>query len=140
MTPAAAKRVTITGEIPRKELLACYRDADLLVLPSILPEGFGMPIVEAAFWGVPAVATRRGGLPEVIVDGQTGSLVEADDVEGLRDAIGGLLKDDARLRTMGEAARTRALELFTWGRTVEKLRQVYDDILTPILRSSAASN
>ena len=128
LTPTAAERVTITGEIPRKELLARYRDADLLVLPSILPEGFGMPIVEAAYCGVPTVATRRGGLPEVVVDGQTGSLVEASDVAGLRDAIAGLLKDDARLRRMGEAARTRALELFTWSRTVEQLQQVYDSI------------
>ena len=128
LTPAAAKRVTITGEISRTELLARYRDSDLLVLPSILPEGFGIPIVEAAYWGVPAVATRRGGLPEVIVDGQTGSLVEAGDTAGLGAAIADLLKDDARRRRMGQAARARTLELFTWDSTVHQLRRVYDNM------------
>jgi glycosyltransferase involved in cell wall biosynthesis len=108
LTPAAAKRVTITGEISRTELLARYRDSDLLVLPSILPEGFGIPVVEAACWGLPTVATRRGGLPEVIVDGQTGSLVEAGDTAGLCAAIADLLKDDIRRRRMGHAARARA--------------------------------
>ena len=111
LTPAAAKRVTITGEVPRKELLRHYRDSDLLVLPSILPEGFGVPIIEAACWGLPTVATRRGGIPEVIVDGETGRLVEAGDPTGLRAALAHLLKDDAQRRRMGQAARARTLEL-----------------------------
>jgi glycosyltransferase involved in cell wall biosynthesis len=125
LTPAAAKRVTITGEVPRRELLRHYRDSDLLVLPSILPEGFGIPIVEAACCGVPTVATRRGGIPEVIVDGETGRLVKAGETAGLRAAIADLLKDDAQRRRMGQAARARALELFTWSQIVEQLRHIY---------------
>jgi glycosyltransferase involved in cell wall biosynthesis len=125
LTPAAAKRVTITGEVPRRELLRHYRDSDLLVLPSILPEGFGIPIVEAACCGLPTVATRRGGIPEVIVDGETGRLVKAGDTAGLRAAIADLLKDDAQRRRMGQAARARALELFTWSQIVEQLRHIY---------------
>ena len=128
LTPAAATRVTITGEISRKELLRYYRDSDLLVLPSILPEGFGIPIVEAACWGLPAVATRRGGIPEVIVDGETGRLVEAGDTAGLRAALTDLLKDHAQRRKMGQAARARALELFTWSQIVEQLRHVYEGL------------
>ena len=128
LTPAAAKRVTITGEVPRKELLGLYRDSDLLVLPSILPEGFGIPIVEAACCGVPTVATSRGGIPEVIVDGETGRLVTAGDAAELRTAIADLLKDDAARRRMGQAARARALELFTWDHIVEQLRRVYKAI------------
>jgi glycosyltransferase involved in cell wall biosynthesis len=95
-------------------------------LPSILPEGFGIPIVEAACWGLPTVATRRGGIPEVIVDGETGRLVEAGDPAGLRAALADLLKDDAQRRRMGQAARARALELFTWSHIVEQLRHVYE--------------
>jgi glycosyltransferase involved in cell wall biosynthesis len=125
LTPAAAKRVTITGEIPREELLRHYRDSDLLVLPSILPEGFGIPIVEAACCGLPTVATRRGGIPEVIVDGETGRLVEAGDTAGLRAAIADLLKDDAQRLRMGRAARARALELFTWSKIAKQLRHIY---------------
>jgi glycosyltransferase involved in cell wall biosynthesis len=125
LTPAAAKRVIITGEIPRTELLRRYRDSDLLVLPSIYPEGFGIPLVEAACCGLPAVATRRGGMPEVVIDGETGRLVEAGDAAGLYAAIADLLKDDAKCRSMGQAARARALELFTWSRIVAQLRRVY---------------
>jgi glycosyltransferase involved in cell wall biosynthesis len=128
LTPAAAKRVTITGEVSRKELLHHYRDSDLLVLPSILPEGFGIPIVEAACCGIPTVATRRGGMPEVIVDGETGCLVEAGDAAGLRAAMANLLKDDARRRRMGQAARARTLELFTWSKIAKQLRDVYEGL------------
>jgi glycosyltransferase involved in cell wall biosynthesis len=129
LTPAATKRVTITGEVPRNELIRHYRDSDLLVLPSILPEGFGIPIVEAACCGLPTVATRRGGIPEVIVDGETGRLVEAGDAAGLRAAIADLLKDDAQRRRMGQAAHARTLQLFTWSRIVEQLRHIYEVIL-----------
>ena len=128
LTSAAARRVTITGEVPRKALLRYYRDSDLLVLPSILPEGFGIPIVEAACCGLPAVATRRGGIPEVIVDGETGHLVEAGDAAGLRAAIYDLLTDDVQRHRMGQAARARALRLFTWNKIVEQLCRVYDAI------------
>ena len=128
LTPAAAKRVTITGEVPRRELLHHYRDSDLLVLPSILPEGFGIPIVEAACCGIPTVATRRGGMPEVIVNGETGCLVEAGDAAGLRAAMANLLKDDARRRKMGQAARARTLELFTWSKIAKQLRDVYEGL------------
>ena len=128
LTPAAAKRVTITGEVPRRELLHHYRDSDLLVLPSILPEGFGIPIVEAACWEIPTVATRRGGMPEVVVDGETGCLVEAGDAAGLRAAMANLLKDDARRRKMGQAARARTLELFTWSKIAKQLRDVYEGL------------
>jgi glycosyltransferase involved in cell wall biosynthesis len=127
LTPAAAERVTITGEVPRTELLRHYRDSDLFVLPSIYPEGFGVPIVEAACWGLPTVATRRGGIPEVIVDGETGRLVEAGDAAGLRAAIADLLKNDARRHRMGQAARER-VKLFTYERAVEHLRQLYEEI------------
>jgi glycosyltransferase involved in cell wall biosynthesis len=126
LTPAAAERVTITGAVSRTELLCRYRDSDLLVLPSILPEGFGIPIIEAASWGLPTVATRRGGIPEVIVDGETGCLVEAGDTAGLRAAIADLVRDDVRRRRMGQAARARALEFFTWGQIVEQLEHVYE--------------
>jgi len=127
LTPAAAARIKMLGHVPRTELLKYYRDSDLFVLPSIWPEGFGLPIVEAACWGLPTVATRRGGIPEVIVDGETGQLVEAGDVAGLRAAIANLLKDDALRYKMGQAARER-VQLFTWKRAVEHLQQLYEKI------------
>jgi glycosyltransferase involved in cell wall biosynthesis len=127
LTPAAAERVTFTGEIPRAELLRQYRDSDLFVLPAVYPEGFGVPIMEAACWGLPAVATRRGGIPEVIVDGETGRLVEAGDASGLRAAIADMLTNDAQRHKMGQTARER-VKLFTWERAVTQLRHLYEEI------------
>jgi glycosyltransferase involved in cell wall biosynthesis len=127
LTPAAAERVTFTGEIPRAELLRQYRDSDLFVLPAVYPEGFGVPIIEAACWGLPAVATRRGGIPEVIVDGETGRLVEAGDTSGLRAAIADMMNNDAQRHKMGQAARER-VRLFTWERAIEQLRHLYREI------------
>lgn len=127
LTPAAAERVTFTGEIPRAELLRQYRDSDLFVLPAVYPEGFGVPIMEAACWGLPAVATRRGGIPEVIVDGETGRLVEAGDPSGLRAAIADMLTNVAQRHKMGEAARER-VKLFTWERAVAQLSHLYQQV------------
>jgi glycosyltransferase involved in cell wall biosynthesis len=135
LTPAAAERVTITGEVPRTELLRRYHDSDLLVLPSIYPEGFGIPLVEAACCELPAVATRRGGMPEVVIDGETGRLVEAGDAAGLCAAIADLLRDDARRRSMGQAARARALDLFTWDRITLHLERVYKGLYSPASQS-----
>jgi glycosyltransferase involved in cell wall biosynthesis len=67
-------------------------------------------------------------MPEVIVDGEMGCLVEAGDTAGLRAAMANLLKDDARRRRMGQAARARALEVFTWSKIVEQLRRVYKEM------------
>ena len=72
MTPEAKRRVDITKGISREDLIRMYQSADVLVFPSIYPEGFGIPIVEAAACQVPAVVTRRGGVPEVMEDGKTG--------------------------------------------------------------------
>jgi glycosyltransferase involved in cell wall biosynthesis len=127
LAPAASERVRLTGEISRTELLGHYRDSDLFVLPSIYPEGFGVPIMEAACWGLPTVATRRGGIPEVIVDGETGRLVEAGDASGLRAAIADMLTNDAKRHEMGRAARER-VKLFTWERAVAQLRHLYEEI------------
>jgi glycosyltransferase involved in cell wall biosynthesis len=127
LTSTAARRVKILGEVPRPELLRHYRESDLLVLPSIYPEGFGVPIMEAACWGLPAVATRRGGVPEVIVDGKTGLLVEAGDTTGLRAAIAELLTNDVQRHRMGQAARER-VKFFTWERAIRQLHQLYKEI------------
>ena len=67
-------------------------------------------------------------MPEVIVDGETGCLVEAGDAAGLRAAMANLLNDDARRRRMGQAARARALELFTWSKIAKQLRDVYEGL------------
>jgi len=96
-----------SDQVPR--LLAA---ADLFVLPSRL-EGMSNAILEAMAAGVPVVARSVGGNPELVVDGETGLLCAPDDLRSMGDAIARLLADPGMRRRMGEAARQRALEVFS---------------------------
>jgi glycosyltransferase involved in cell wall biosynthesis len=116
MTPATAERIEITGMVSREDLIGHYQWADLLAMPSIYPEGFSIPIVEAAACRVPAVVTRRGGMPEVVDDGKTGLIVPPADADALANALLELLDDPARRQRMGQAAYERAIRNFTWDR------------------------
>lgn len=84
-----------------------YAMTDIVVMPSKY-EGFGRVLVEAMAHGVPVVAFRVGGIPEVVEDGRQGVLVEPQDIGAMGDAVAALLKDDARRRQMGAAGRDRA--------------------------------
>ncbi|HEX6545370.1 MAG TPA: glycosyltransferase family 4 protein [Bryobacteraceae bacterium] len=111
---AAAKRVRFLGFIPRPELIDLYYHADVFAFAPIWNEGFGLPPLEAMAAGVPVVASRSGGVVETVQDGRTGFLVEKEDSDSLADALVTLLTDDTARETMGQAARRRALESFTW--------------------------
>lgn len=99
--------------------------ADLCVVPSTWAEAFGLAALEPAARGVPVVATRVGGIPEVVVDGETGVLVEPADVEALADAIEDLLADDEARRTMGEAGRARAAATFSRAQQIRELATLF---------------
>ena len=124
-----ADKVSFVGSIPYFELLDRYRAADVFVFPSVWNEPFGLPVVEAMACGVPVVATRSGGIVEIVKDGETGYLVERGNAAELAGAIMKLLRDDARRLAMGKAARQRAVEMFTWERVAEELSHVYAGIL-----------
>jgi glycosyltransferase involved in cell wall biosynthesis len=99
-------RVTFLGTIPRRELADRYRRAAIFCLPS-RQEGFGIVFVEAMACGKPVVAARAAAVPETVVDGETGLLVDPDDPAALAQALFALLSDRDRCRAMGEAGRRR---------------------------------
>ena len=112
-----------------EELIAAYRRAACFVLPATLDEredteGLGVVLLEAMSYGVPVVATRRGGIVDIVEDGRTGLLVE-DEPEALARAIVALLSDPARRRALGEAGRARVRERFGWDSIVDRLEAVY---------------
>jgi glycosyltransferase involved in cell wall biosynthesis len=92
-------------------------DVTLVLVPSRY-EAFGLTALEAAQMARPVVATRVGGLPEVVVDGKTGLLVEPDDPVALARAIVTLLQDRGRAERLGRAARERARHAFSLERCV----------------------
>lgn len=122
-------RVAFLGRVSSAELVAAYRRAGCFVLPATLDEradteGLGVVLLEAMAHGVPVVATRRGGIVDVVDDGRTGLLVE-DDPRALAAGIAAVLDDPARGRAMGEAGRERVRERFGWDSIVGRLEAVY---------------
>lgn len=115
---ALESRVRLFGSAPDEVLRAAYRHASLLVLPAIHRpgdvEGFGIVFLEAALFDVPAVSTRLGGIPDAVVDGETGVLVEADDWPAYAAAVNELLANDARRQRLAEQARERAVNRYDW--------------------------
>jgi D-inositol-3-phosphate glycosyltransferase len=124
-------RVRFLGAVPHEQLGGYYALADICVVPSRV-ETFGLVALEAQAQGTPVIATRAGGLPEVIADGETGLLVSSRDSDELAAALALLLGDEAMRHTMGEAARQRA-RLFGWPRMVDRLLSIYSRVSDPHL-------
>lgn len=110
---ALAGRVRFHGTVPQADLPEFYAHADVLANPSF-SESFGMTLVEGMATGLPVVATRVGGMPEIVVPGATGFLREPGDVEGLAEDLLACLGSAARRDELGRAGRARVLERFTW--------------------------
>jgi glycosyltransferase involved in cell wall biosynthesis len=90
-----------------------YQNLDMVVVPSRYEEAFGLAAAEPGLAGLPVIASRAGGLPEVIVDGQTGLLFNRGDVSDLRSKLERLLVDPTLGTRLGAAARVRVRDLFS---------------------------
>jgi glycosyltransferase involved in cell wall biosynthesis len=129
LSPAAGACVRFLGTVSLHALIRAYRAADLLVLPSIWQESYGLPVAEAMACGVPVLASASGGVPELIEDGRTGKLVPRLDIEALARELRELAAQPECLRQMGRAARARAERLLTWERSAERLERLYLGLL-----------
>jgi phosphatidylinositol alpha-1,6-mannosyltransferase len=124
--------VLLKGRVDPSELPRYYAAADLFVHPNRVDgrefEGFGIVFLEAAASGVPAIAGRSGGVPEAVVEGETGLLVSGSDAAELRSALLALVDDPDRRRAMGKAARARVLQEFTWERAAEQISALHQEV------------
>jgi N-acetyl-alpha-D-glucosaminyl L-malate synthase BshA len=102
--------------------------ADLMLLPSEL-ESFGLAALEAMACEVPAIATRVGGIPEVIEDGRSGCLAEVGDVDHMARCAIELLSDDEKLRLMGRRARVQAQSHFCSTKIIPQYEDFYRGVL-----------
>lgn len=119
-------RIKYCGYVDQVESI--YKTSDVIVVPSRWEEPFGLVCIEAGAAGLPVVATRAGGLPEVIVDGVTGLLVDIGDIQAMSEQVQTLL-DNAPLRArLGKAARIRVEEEFT-DKPVRALENLYESLL-----------
>jgi glycosyltransferase involved in cell wall biosynthesis len=112
----------------RSDVENVYRASDVVVMPSRSGEPFGLVNIEAGASCRPVVATRDGGIPEVIVHGENGFLVERDDVEALVRCTTLLIADRELRQRMGQRARQIVEERFT-DRPIRELERAYDTLL-----------
>jgi glycosyltransferase involved in cell wall biosynthesis len=112
----------------RADVAQVLQAADVMVLPS-RAEGLPLAILEAMACGKPVVATRINGVPEAVIDGRTGILVESGDEEAIAGAILRLLDQPGLARTMGDEARRVVEQHFSIDRFVRQVEDLYDDIL-----------
>jgi glycogen(starch) synthase len=117
--------VDFIGWVEAAGIPALLNSATLVLMPSRVIEGFGLVAMEAAMMGRPVVATRSGGLPEVVIDGKTGLIVDKEDSDGLAAAVSYLLDHRDVAVKMGHAARTRAQAMFGWERHVDAFDSLY---------------
>ena len=121
--------VKFHGALDGPELVERYRRASLVVLPSTLAaESFGMVLLEAAACGRPAVASRVGGIPSAVLDGETGLLVPPGDVGALAEAVTTILNDDDFARSLGRRAAERARAEFSWDARVDATREILEGV------------
>jgi L-malate glycosyltransferase len=120
------EHVHFLGEQDFLESILC--SSDLLLLPSE-QESFGLVALEAASLGVPVVGSRVGGLPEVVLHGETGFLFAVGEVREMADAAIRLLSDDALYRQFQERARGRAREEFEAAKIIPQYERLYESLL-----------
>ncbi|MFE1860865.1 glycogen synthase [Streptomyces anandii] len=116
--------------LPRPDVVQLLTHAAVFVCPSVY-EPLGIVNLEAMACGTPVVASRVGGIPEVVEDGRTGVLVDVDDdfEPGLARALDRVLGDPEAARRMGEAGRRRAVEEFGWDAVARRTVRLYGEIL-----------
>jgi len=120
------EEVTFLGTVPEGEVKKLYQRSLFLILPSIIYENSPLTIYEAMASGRAVVGTRIGGIPELVMDGETGLLFERNNDIDLADKIVALLKDKGRTERMGTVARRRAESLFTVEGHISAILETYE--------------
>jgi len=106
---------------------ALYAELDVVAMPSEQDEALGLAAMEGGLRGLPVIASRRGGLPEVVLDGATGFLVPAGDPAALAERLAALARDPDLRHRLGQAARRRVLEHFSLERMVREHEAVLEE-------------
>jgi glycosyltransferase involved in cell wall biosynthesis len=133
--PAVVGRKAIFhGSEPHPALADAYRNAAVVVFPSVCYEGFGMAIAEAMASEVPVVAARAGGITDLVERVGAGVLVDRDDADGMAAAILHLLNDPDRRRDMAARGRQFAIRELAWDQLTRQLEGHYEDLLAPAPR------
>ena len=121
-----SQTVQLLGQVD--DMLAFYSSIDVLVLPSIQPEPFGLVLIEAMECGVPVIATNHGGPMEIIEDGVSGYLVDYSEATQMANRVIELLLDKEKRLSIGSEGKIRKRGLFSVCEMVKKMERIYDKI------------
>jgi glycosyltransferase involved in cell wall biosynthesis len=120
------EHVTFVGRVPHGDVPDLMNTLDIVVNPTVVPESFGVVILEASAMELPVVATDVGGVSDVCVRDETGILVHSRDPVAIADAIIRLAGDPELRTSLGAAGRSFVEERFAWATTVEMMMGVLD--------------
>ena len=118
-----------TGSLPRDSLIKLIRKSELAVVPSY-NENCPYAVLESMACGTPVVASNVGGIPEIITDGVDGLLVEAGHPDMLANAIARLLSDKSLKNLLGQRAKSKIANKFSWQANISKYLQCYSEAST----------
>ena len=126
--------IIFTGKLSPEDLANEYKTANVFVLPAIVDskgdtEGLGVVLIEAMELGLPIVASNVGGIPDVVIDGESGILVPEKDPVALADAFKRLASDSSLVEKLLAGARKRIDECFTWDGIIERQVEVYKRVV-----------
>lgn len=120
--------VIVREPLPHPAVISAWRSSLFGLMPSIGPETFGIAALEAMILGRPVIASRIGGLPDLVRDGETGLLVPPGNVPALRQAMTRLLDDSALCAQLGQVAQQRALQ-FRASAIVPRIENAYIEVI-----------
>ena len=122
-------RLVHLGRLPRSEVVEQMKRAAALLVPSLWYEGFPMVIVEALSCGLPIIASRIGGLPEMVQDGHSGLLFEPGDPSALLQALRNFVSDTSGIEAKRQASRDQFDRHYTEQKNYEILVEIYKELL-----------
>ena len=127
--------IIFTGKLSPEDLANEYRTANVFTLPAIVDhkgdtEGLGVVLIEAMELGLPIVASNVGGIPDVVVDGESGILVPEKDPVALAEAFKRLEANPTLIQKLLAGARNRIEECFTWDGIIERQVEVYKKVIS----------
>ncbi|WP_020167624.1 MULTISPECIES: glycosyltransferase family 4 protein [Methylotenera] len=124
--------IVFTGFIPHEKLRYLYSAADLVVLPSIWQDPCPLVVLESMASGTCLVATKVGGIPEIIVNGKDGMLVEANNSHAITQCLLAILNEPEKKSQIEQAARQKIESAYAWQHLVKKLETLLSPITQPI--------
>ena len=123
------KKIQFIGWVRQEEMPKFLSEIDIFVMPTVVPESFGVAALEALAMELPVVASNIGGIREVVKDTSTGILVEPKDVKGIARAIAKLVNGVSLRNRMGKAGRKFVEENYNWQKNAKQMEDLYMGLL-----------